>query len=170
MSIKTVKAKMKKYTIGDFQKQFPNDDVCLEWLKNHLYPKGILCVKCQKVINHYKMNSRKSYSCQVCGHHFHPTANTIYHKSSTPLTLWFYATYLVVSTRCGIISAKQLERELGVTYKTAWRMFKQIRTMLVEDDATLSNAVEVDETYIGGYKKAASADAVRKTKQSLSVR
>jgi len=152
MSIKTVKAKMKKYTIGDFQKQFPNDDVCLEWLKNHLYPEGVLCVKCQKVTNHYKMASRKSYSCQVCGNHFHPTANTIYHKSSTPLTLWFYATYLMASTRCGI-SAKQLERELGVTYKTAWRMFKQIRSMLVEDDATLSNAVEVDETYIGGYKK-----------------
>jgi transposase-like protein len=98
------------------------------------------------------MASRKSYSCQVCGNHFHPTANTIYHKSSTPLTLWFYATYLMASTRCGI-SAKQLERELGVTYKTAWRMFKQIRSMLVEDDSTLSNAVEVDETYIGGKMK-----------------
>jgi transposase-like protein len=58
----------------------------------------------------------------------------------------------MASTRCGI-SAKQLERELGVTYKTAWRMFKQIRSMLAEDDATLSNAVEVDETYVGGKMK-----------------
>lgn len=146
------KPKMKKYTIQDFEKQFPNDDVCLEWLKNHLFPDGIFCETCQKITNHYKIASRKSYSCQSCGNHFHPTANTIYHKSSTPLRLWFYATYLMASTRCGI-SAKQLERELGVTYKTAWRMFKQIRSMLAENDTQLSGKVEVDETYVGGKMK-----------------
>lgn len=146
------KPKMKKYTIKDFEKQFPNDDVCLKWLKNHLYPDGVFCGKCQKITNHYKMTSRKSYSCQSCGNHFHPTAKTIYHKSSTPLRLWFYATYLMASTRCGI-SAKQLERELGVTYKTAWRMFKQIRSMLGEDDTQLSGKVEADETYVGGKMK-----------------
>ncbi|HEX9928621.1 MAG TPA: IS1595 family transposase, partial [Pyrinomonadaceae bacterium] len=146
------KPKMQKFTIKDFEKQFPNDDVCLEWLKNHLFPNGVFCVKCQKITNHYKVASRKSYSCQSCGNHFHPTAKTIYHKSSTPLRLWFYATYLMASTRCGI-SAKQLERELGVTYKTAWRMFKQIRSMLSEDDTQLCGKVEVDETYVGGRKK-----------------
>jgi len=146
------KPKMKKYTIQDFEKQFPNDDVCLEWLKNHLFPNGIFCAKCQKITNHYKIASRKSYSCQSCGNHFHPTADTIYHKSSTPLRLWFYATYLMASTRCGI-SAKHLERELGVTYKTAWRMFKQIRSMLAENDTTLSGKVEADETYVGGKMK-----------------
>jgi len=140
---------MQKYTIKDFQKQFPNDDVCLEWLKDYLYPEGINCETCQKVTPHYKVASRKSYSCQFCGHHVHPTADTIYHKSSTPLTLWFYAIYLMASTRCGI-SAKQLERELGVTYKTAWRMFKQIRSMLDESGMKLSGTVEADETYIGG--------------------
>lgn len=145
------KPKMQRYTLRDFEKQFPNDDVCLEWLKNYLYPDGIFCQNCQKVTNHYRVASRKSYSCQFCGHHVHPTADTIYHKSTTPLRLWFYAVYLMASTRCGI-SAKQLERELGVTYKTAWRMFKQIRSMLAEDDATLSNAVEVDETYVGAPK------------------
>ena len=142
------KPKMQKFTIKDFQKQFPNDDVCLEWLKDYLYPEGIFCETCQSVTKHHKVASRRSYSCQTCGHHVHPTADTIYHKSTTPLTSWFYAVYLMASTRCGI-SAKQLERELGVTYKTAWRMFKQIRSMLAEDDATLSNAVEVDETYYG---------------------
>jgi len=145
------KPKMKKFTIKDFQKQFPNDDVCLEWLKDYLYPEGIFCETCQSVTKHHKVASRRSYSCQTCGHHVHPTADTIYHKSTTPLTSWFYAVYLMASTRCGI-SAKQLERELGVTYKTAWRMFKQIRSMLAEDDATLSNAVEVDETYYGAPK------------------
>lgn len=141
-----------KYTIRDFQAEFPNDDVCLEWLKDFLYPAGIECHVCGKVTKHHKVKSRKSYSCDVCGHHVHPTAGTIYHKSSTPLTLWFYAIYLMSATRCGI-SAKQLERELGVTYKTAWRMFKQIRSMLEEDRGPLKGEVEIDEAYIGGYQK-----------------
>ena len=113
---------------------------------------GIFCETCQKITKHYKVASRRSYSCQDCGHHVHPTADTIYHKSTTPLRLWFYAVYLMASTLCGI-SAKQLERELGVTYKTAWRMFKQIRSMLAEDDTQLSGTVEVDETYVGGRMK-----------------
>jgi transposase-like protein len=149
---KEKKPQMIKFTLLDFEREFPNDDVCLEWLKNYLYPNGIFCETCQKITKHHKVASRRSYSCQVCGHHVHPTADTIYHKSSTPLRLWFYAVYLMASTRCGI-SAKQLERELGVTYKTAWRMFKQIRTMLAEDDAQLSGKVEADETYVGGRQK-----------------
>lgn len=146
---------MKKYTIKDFDRVFPNDDACLEWLKNKRYPNGIFCDKCQRVTNHHKVASRKSYSCGVCGHHVHPTAGTIYHKSSTPLTDWFYAVFLMASTRCGI-SAKQLERELGVTYKTAFRMFHKIREMLTESDDKLGGAgvmVEVDETYIGARRK-----------------
>ncbi len=148
----TDKPKMQRYTLRDFEKQFPNDDVCLDWLKDYLYPEGIFCDKCQQTTNHFRVASRKSYSCQTCGHHVHPTAGTIYHKSSTPLRLWFYAVYLMASTRCGI-SAKQIEREIGVTYKTAWRMFHQIRSMLDESGKKLGNEVEVDETYIGGYHK-----------------
>src|SRR3989440_388417 len=80
----------------------------------------------------HRAPTRQSYCCDRCGNHVHPMAGTIYEKSSTPLRLWFYAIFLMASTRCGI-SAKQLERELGVTYKTAWRMFKQIRSMLAEN-------------------------------------
>jgi len=76
-------------------------------------------------------------------------AGTIMEKSATPLRLWFYAMFLMASTRCGI-SAKQLERELGVTYKTAWRMFKQIRSMLTDDIVLEGSSVEADETYVGG--------------------
>ena len=136
---------MERYTIRTFERQFPDDDTCLEWLKNYLYPHGVFCKTCQKITKHHKVVSRKSYSCDYCGHHVHPTAGTIYHKSSTPLRLWFHATFLMASTRCGI-SAKQLERELGVTYKTAWRMFKQIRSMLNSEDGPLTGKVEVDET------------------------
>jgi transposase len=119
---------------------------------NDLYPNGVHCESCGKVTTHYKVKGRKSYSCSQCGHHVHPRAGTIYHKSSTPLTLWFYAIYLMSSSRCGI-SAKRLERETGVTYKTAWRMFQQISSMLQEDQAPLSGEVEVDETYVGGKRK-----------------
>ena len=90
---------------------------------------------------------RQSWSCTHCGHHLHPTAGTIFHKSSTALHLWFYAIYLITSTRCGI-SAKQLERELGVGYKTAWRMFNLIRnSLMAETPAPLSGKVEMDETF-----------------------
>lgn len=137
-----------KYTIKDLQRDFPDDATCLQWLVEYLYPDGIFCEKCQKVTPHHAMRTRKSYSCETCGHHVHPTAGTIFHKSSTPLTLWFYAIYLMTSTRAGI-SAKQLERELGVTYKTAWRMFHQIRKMMGDDeDSNLDGEVEVDETYL----------------------
>lgn len=171
--MKTDKPKLPKFTIKDFEKQFPTDDACLEWLKDYLYPNGIHCDKCERVTKHHKVASRKSYSCDYCGHHVHPTAGTIYHKSSTPLRLWFYAIYLMASTRCGI-SAKQIERELGVTYKTAWRMFKQIRSMLAEDGGSpLTGKVEADETYVGGkprYRgKGTNNPRGRSTKQKAVV-
>ena len=142
---------MERYTIRDFEKEFPTDAACLEWLRAYLYPNGIWCKQCRTVTKHHRVTKRRSYSCDRCGHHVHPTADTIYHKSPTPLKLWFYAIYLMASTRCGI-SAKQLERELGVTYKTAWRMFHQIRSMLNEEGHPLSGKVEVDDTYIGATK------------------
>ena len=80
-------------------------------------------------------------------------AGTIFEHSSTSLRKWFYAMYLMGSTRCGI-SAKQIQRETGVTYKTAWRMFKQIRSLLSEPDMQLEGStVEMDETYMGGPRR-----------------
>ena len=151
------KPKMQRFTKKHFDAMFPNDAVCLEWLFRYFYPDGMPhCEKCGKQTKHHRVASRPSYSCDHCGHHVHPTADTIFHKSPTPLTTWFYAVYLMASTRCGI-SAKQIERETGVTYKTAWRMFKQIRSMLEEGNNPLggseSNGVEMDETYMGGRRK-----------------
>lgn len=157
MKNKENKPKMQKYTVKDFRQQFPDDDACLEWLKQTLFPGGIFCQKCDRVTKHHKVTKRRSYSCDSCGHHVHPTAGTIYHKSSTPLTEWFYAVFLMASTRCGI-SAKQLERELGVTYKTAWRMFHQIRGMLDDSNNKLAGRVEVDETFVGGKSARWQAD------------
>src|SRR5712692_1008246 len=120
-----------RYTLFEFEKQFPDDAACLAYLMEAKYPDGVFCEKCQKVTSHYREKARPSWSCQFCGHRVHPMVGTIFEDSATSLRLWFYAIYLMASTRCGI-SAKQLERELGVTYKTAWRMFHLIRTQLMD--------------------------------------
>lgn len=156
-----------KYTLRDFRKEFPDDDSCLEWLMEFMYPGGAHCHLCQKVTKHHRVRTRKSYSCDQCGHHVHPTAGTIYHKSSTPLTLWFYAVFLMSNTRTGV-SAKHLQRELGVTYKTAWRMFRQIRSMLDEtDDPPLGGTVEVDETLLYGKPRRTKTRTIVRPKTTI---
>ena len=141
---------MEKYTIKRFEQQFPDEDSCLEFIKQARWPDGVHCTKCDKVTGHYRIKGRKVYSCEFCGVHVSPTADTIFHKSSTSLKTWFHAMFLMASTRTGI-SAKQLERETGVTYKTAWRMFTQIRKLMAQEDGiSLFGEVEVDETYVGG--------------------
>lgn len=142
---------MNTYSIIDFEKQFPNNDACLDYLFKERYPHGVYCEKCGKVTKHYKRNGMKFYACEFCGMGVSPTTNTIFHKSDTPLRSWFHAIFLMASTKTGI-SAKQLQRELRVTYKTAWRMFEKIRFIMAEDVNPLIGQVEVDETYIGGKK------------------
>jgi transposase-like protein len=140
-----------RYTITDFNSQFPDDAACLEHLKEQRFPGGIAyCEMCQKEHKHYRIKGRPVYSCDHCGTQISPMAGTIFEKSTTSLRLWYYAMYLMASTRCGI-SAKQIQRETGVTYKTAWRMFRQIRSLLSETDMQLEGSkVEMDECYMGG--------------------
>ena len=135
----------------EFEREYPDDATCLDALVRKLYPNGIHCPRCQKITKHHHETNRPSYACQNCGHHEHPMRGTIFQDSATSLKLWFYAIYLMSSTRCGI-SAKQIEREIGVTYKCAWRMFKQIRSMLDEGIDDLSGNVESDESFFGGEK------------------
>jgi len=142
---------MKTYTIKDSEHQFPTDDACLEFLFKARYPDGVFCPKCDKVTKHYKRTGMKFYACEFCGMGVAPTSGTIFHKSDTPLRSWFHAIFIMTSTKTGI-SAKQLERELGVTYKTAWRMFKLVRSLMSECVNPLTGMVEVDETYIGGKR------------------
>jgi transposase-like protein len=146
-----MKTKTAKFTKIDFDKKFPDNDACLEWLVNHLYPNGIECPVCKKVTKFAKLHKRPVYACDICRHQVSPLANTIFHKSPTPLKVWFEAIFEVTNTRTGY-SAKALQRKTGVTYKTAWRMFKQIRTMLDENHNLFTNEVEVDETYVGGKR------------------
>ena len=142
---------MERFTKKQFDQQFPNDDACLEWLMRYQYPERVDCPKCQKVAKYHRVTGRKVYECDYCRHQICPMVGTILEKSSTSLRDWFYAVFLMSNTRMGI-SAKTLERELGVTYKTAWRMFTQIRKMMASDNPSLFGQVEVDETYIGGKR------------------
>jgi transposase len=142
-----------QYSFMEFIQNFPDDAACLDFLwRERFAPDGhhAECPKCERERKFHRIKSRPSYSCDSCGHHLHPLAGTIFHKSATSLHLWFCAFYIITSTRCGV-SAKHLERELGVTYKTAWRMFNLIRNQLMtEDDEPLSGEVEVDEASADG--------------------
>jgi transposase len=150
------KSSESSYSLMEFVKAFPDDESCLQWLwRTRFSPDGehAYCKKCdqERVFKRYTTAQRRfSWTCTGCGVHKSATAGTIYEGSATSLHLWFYAGYLLTSTRCGI-SAKQLEREIGVTYKTAWRMLNKLRTIAMADDGEpLRGDVEIDETSVDG--------------------
>jgi transposase-like protein len=154
---KRAKSSESRYSLMEFMREFPDDDSCLEWLwRNRFSPDGqhADCPKCERqgvVFKAYETKQRRqTWTCTQCGHHVQPTAGTIFEGSSTSLHLWFFAIHLMTSTRCGL-SAKQLEREIGVTYKTAWRMLNLIRDkLMVQDETPLDGKVGADETFWGG--------------------
>jgi transposase len=145
-----------RYSVRDFDNEFPNDSACLAYVAEQRFPGGMAdCAKCGKATKHHRVGNRTAYACQSCGKHIYPLAGTIFEKSTTSLKTWFYAMYLMGSTRCGI-SAKQIQRETGVTYKTAWRMFKQIRLLLSEGLQLEGSTVEMDEMFHGGHRRTSS--------------
>lgn len=149
----------KPTSVREFFKQFPDDDACLKHLFDVRLGQGHKCPKCGREAKWYPIKAERAFSCQWCGHHIHPTVGTLFEASSTPLQLWFYAIFKFTATRHGV-SAKELQRELGVTYKTAWRMAKMIREHMSEVDGETpiggaGTSVEIDETLVGGVKKGA---------------
>src|SRR4051794_39789715 len=151
------KSSQSLYSMREFQQDFPDDEACLTWLWRERHaPDGqhAHCPRCEQERSFKRYatkQQRQSWTCTACGHHIHPTAGTIFAKSSRPVTDWFYVMFLVASSRCGI-AAKQVERELGCNYKTAWRMLNKVRNELMkqEDYGPLSGEVEVDSAYVGG--------------------
>lgn len=135
-----------KFSIKQFNHRFPDDAACLEEIKQLRFGDTLACPKCQKQNKFYRVSGRSAYACSYCGHHIYPLKGSVFDHSSTELKLWFYAIYLMAQTRAGI-SAKQLERELGLTYKTAWRIFSQIRKLMATDGNILTGEVEIDEVY-----------------------
>ena len=145
-----------KYTRKQFQAQYPDDAACLQAILARRYGNTDVCPHCGVVGKLTRIEGRRAFACKE-GCHIYPCAGTVFEKSSTALTDWFYAMYLMTSTRNGV-SAKELQRQLGVTYKCAWRIGHQIRELMsARDEANnpspLSGHVEIDETYVGGKRK-----------------
>jgi transposase-like protein len=142
---------MEKFTIKDFNAKYTSDDVCFQEIFTNRYGSLKKCPSCKEETKFHKVTDRKCYACQWCGYQLHPLAGTIFHKSETSLKSWFYAIFLFANSKNGV-SGKELQRQLGVTYKTAWRMAKQIRLLFSKAKPRLSKNVEIDETYFGGVK------------------
>src|SRR5882724_617025 len=118
------------YTVADLNREFPNDDACLDYIKEQRWPNGVTkCEKCGVERKHHRVTGRTAYACDYCGNHIYPLTGTVFAKSTTSLKTWFYVMYLMGSTRCAI-SAKRIQRETGVTDKTAWRTLRAIRRLL----------------------------------------
>jgi transposase-like protein len=123
------------YTLAEFWRDYPDDAACLDRLwRDRFAPDGhrAYCPRCERERRFHRTRARASYTCDACGLHVHPMKGTIFEKSRTSLRLWFYAIYLLTSTRGGL-STKQLQRELGVGYKTAERMRRRIEENLMPE-------------------------------------
>jgi predicted DNA-binding transcriptional regulator YafY len=138
---------MLRLKVEDLARDFPDNDSCLEWLKNQLYPKGIKCPICKIVTKHHKASKIPCYVCDNCGHHVYPAAGTIFNKSSLSLKTWFKVIYKIYTTGCRI-SARKIQREYGMTYKTAWRMVRKIKELLKENSTTFNSEDASEKTEI----------------------
>lgn len=140
-------------TVKQFMERFPDDDACLVHLMETRFGMEIDCPKCGKHGKFYRIRSEKAFGCQWCGHHIHPMVGTPFHRSHTPLHSWYYVMYLFSITRHGV-SGKEIQRQLGCSYETAWRMGHEIRKYLgqIDGNGPLDGDIEADEAYVGGAR------------------
>lgn len=143
-----------KYTVNEFRAEYSNDSVCLDKIFKLRYEKMPCCPQCSQQTTFKRIKGRRAYQCsdKDCQYQLYPTAGTVFEKTRTSLVDWFYVIYLMTSTRNGV-SAKEIERQLGVTYKCAFRMGHQVRKLMVQEPGLLKGVIEIDETYIGGDRK-----------------
>jgi len=143
-----------EFSVREFFERFPSDDACLEHVMEVRYGLRHPCAKCLNLSTFHRLTDRPAYSCAHCGNHVYPCAGTIFQDTRTPLQMWFYAIYLFVTTRHGV-SGKELQRTLGVTYKTAYRIGMKVRELIGKADGfeMLQGHVELDEAYVGGRRK-----------------
>ena len=136
--------------ISLIEKYGSDDDKCRKYLESLKWQNGVKCPRCgsEKVSRIIK---RDQFDCDECRYQFSVTAGTIFHDSHLPIWKWFLAVYLMTESKKGI-SANQLKRNLGISYKTAWYLCHRIRKAMEEatDKPQLNGIVEVDETYVGG--------------------
>lgn len=139
---------MRKYGIPSLKKEFPTHEACLEFIFDMQHSRKCLCGGRYSLMKESKRLARK-FQCSKCHSKLSPTAGTIFHKSRTPLTLWFHAILVFSNAKSGV-SAQHLQRNLEVTYKCAYRMLSCIRKVLKQDDVKLKGDVEIDTGYFGG--------------------
>jgi transposase-like protein len=150
----------------DIYKELNTEEKCLTFLEHMRWPGGVKCVSCEslritQITAKGKLNKktgkrspdRELYQCNECRFQFTATTGTVYHDTHLPLSKWFLAIALITESKKGI-SACQLQRALGVNYRTAWYLAHRIRKAMVETNPPkLTGTVEVDETYIGGKQR-----------------
>ena len=154
---------MKRFTIDEFRERYATNDACLDKIFQLRYA-GLVCPKCENDKPFQRVKNRRAYQCPCCSYQLYPTEGTIFEKTTTPLTYWFYAIYLQTTTRNGV-AAKELERQLNICYKTALRMAHQIKILMSDQSkVTISGIVQCDETFVGGLNKNRHAD--KKVEQS----
>ena len=131
--------------------RFGTEEKCRDYLEELRWPEGVKCPRCESE-SISRITTRNQLDCNDCRYRFSVTTGTLFHDSHLPLTKWFMATYLVTESKKGI-SAKQLQRMLKVSYKTAWYLAHRIRDAMGDDDQPLLRGiVEVDETFVGGRR------------------
>lgn len=135
----------------DLIEKFRSEDKCRAYLERLRWPEGVCCPRCgDTTISRIK--DRGQFDCDGCRYQFSVTSGTIMHDTKLPLWKWFLAVYMMVEAKKGV-SANQLKRTLGVSYRTAWYLCHRIRKALETPDALLSGVIEIDETFIGGRTK-----------------
>lgn len=139
-------------TLPKLMEQFGSEDACHEALEELRWPEGVDCPRCGgKTISRIK--ARRQFDCDDCRYQFSVRVGTIFHDSKLPLWKWFLAVYMMCESKKGV-SANQIKRMIGVSYKTAWYLCHRIRAaMRDEDQRQLSGTVEIDETWVGGVAK-----------------
>lgn len=159
----------KTYTINNFKTDYPTDEACLNKIFMLRTESLKRCPKCGKEVTFQKVKDRRCYYCPKCYYQYYPTKGTIFEKTTTPLTYWFYSIFLFTTSKNGL-SACELQRQIGVTYKTAFRMLHQIRTLLSDDSELFNGIIELDESYIGGKNKNRHKDKRVKNSQGRSYK
>jgi len=130
-------------------KQFNSEAKCRRYIELLRWPDGVACPRCQSQ-KIYRLENRPLLLCSSCEHQFSVTVDTIFHDTHLPLEKWFLATFLLCESKKGM-SACQIQRSLGVSYKTAWYLCHRIRAAMTElEPKKLNGTVEVDEMFVGG--------------------
>ncbi len=139
-------------THRQFVNIFPDDAACANYLARLRWPEGFICPACNAASTPWN-ESRGRLGCPICQHQTSVSAGTIFDKTRTPLTAWFDAAWHITTAKNGM-SAKTLERTLGISYRVAWTMLQRFRVAMVNSERKpLSGNVEVDETLVGGVQK-----------------